>query len=40
MLEQRLGGNASPDQAGAAERFLLFDDRDFLSELCARIAAT
>ena len=35
VLEKRFGGNTSPDQAGAAERFLLFDDRDFLSELCA-----
>ena len=26
VLEQRFGRNASPDQAGAAERFLLLDD--------------
>ena len=26
VLEQRLGRNASPDEAGAAERFLLLDD--------------
>ena len=40
VLEQRLGRNAAPDQTGAAERFLLFDDRDGLAELCARMAAT
>ena len=33
VLEQRLGGNAAPDQAGAAERFLLLDDRDLQSQL-------
>ena len=33
VLEQRLGRNASPDQAGAAERLLLLDDSDFLSKL-------
>ena len=33
VLEQRLGGNAAPDQAGAAERLLLLDDGDLLAEL-------
>ncbi len=33
VLEQRLGRDAAPDQAGAAERLLLFDDRDLKSEL-------
>ena len=33
VLEQRLGGNAAPDQARAAERFLLLDDGDLLAEL-------
>ena len=33
VLEQRLGGNASPQQARPAERLLLLDDRDFESEL-------
>jgi hypothetical protein len=33
VLEQRLGGNAAPDQAGAAERFLLLDHRRLQSKL-------
>ena len=33
VLEQRLGRNASPDQARATERLLLFDDRDLLPQL-------
>ena len=33
VLEQRLGRNAAPDQAGAAERLLLLDDGDLLAEL-------
>ena len=33
VLEQRLGGNAAPDQAGAAERLLLLDDGDLLAKL-------
>ena len=33
MLEQRLGGNASPQQAGAAQGLLLLDDRDFEPQL-------
>ena len=33
VLEQRLGRNAAPDQAGAAERFLLLDDRHLQSQL-------
>ena len=33
VFEQRLGRNAAPDQAGAAERLLLLDDRDLKSEL-------
>ena len=36
VLEERLGGNASPDQARAAERLLLFDDRHLQAELRAR----
>ena len=33
VLEQGLGRNASPDQAGTAERFLLFDDRRLQPQL-------
>ena len=33
VLEQRFGGNAAPDQTGAAERFLLLDDGDLLPKL-------
>ena len=33
VLEQRLGRNTAPDQAGAAERLLLLDDRDALAQL-------
>ncbi len=33
VLEQRLGRNAAPQQAGAAERLLLFDDGDLQAEL-------
>ena len=33
VLEQRLGRNAAPDQAGAAERLLLLDDGHLLAEL-------
>ena len=33
VLEQRLGGNAAPDQTGAAERLLLLDDGDLLPKL-------
>ena len=33
VLEQRLGGNASPQQARPAEGLLLLDDRDLESEL-------
>src|SRR5262249_35010126 len=33
VLEQRLGWNAAPDQARAAKRRLLFDDRDCPAEL-------
>ena len=43
VLEQRLGGNASPQQARPAKRLLLLDDRDFESELsgpnCGNVAA-
>ena len=33
VLEQRLGRNAAPQQAGAAERLLLLDDGDLQAEL-------
>ena len=33
VLEQGLGGNASPDQAGAAERFLFLDDGGLQAQL-------
>jgi hypothetical protein len=33
MLEQRLGGNASPNQARTAERLLSLDDGDLLAKL-------
>src|SRR5947207_15841183 len=33
VLEQRLRRNASPQQTGAAERFLFFDDGDCESQL-------
>ena len=33
VLEQRLGRDAAPDQAGAAKRLLLLDDGDFLAQL-------
>ena len=33
VLEQRLGRDAAPQQAGAAERLLLLDDGDLQSEL-------
>ena len=33
MLEERLGGNASPKQAGAAQGLLFLDDGDFEAEL-------
>jgi hypothetical protein len=33
VLEQRLRWNAAPDEAGAAERFLLLDDGDLQTEL-------
>ena len=33
VFEQRLGGNAAPDQAGAAERLLLLDHRDLEAQL-------
>ncbi len=33
VFQQRLGGNAAPDQAGAAERFLLLDHRDLEAQL-------
>ena len=33
VLEQRLGRNAAPDQARAAERLLLLDDGDLQAEL-------
>ena len=33
VLEQRLGRDAAPQQAGAAERLLLLDDRDLEAEL-------
>ena len=33
VLEQRLGRNAAPEQAGAAERLLLLDDGDLEAEL-------
>ena len=33
VLEQCLGGNAAPDQAGAAERLLLLDHRDLEAQL-------
>jgi len=33
MLEQRLRGNASPDQTGPAKRFLLFNDGNRQPEL-------
>ena len=34
VLEQRLGRDAAPDEAGAAKRLLFFDDGDRLPELC------
>jgi hypothetical protein len=34
VLEQRLGRNAAPEQARAAERLLFLDNGDFQSELC------
>src|SRR5204862_3611038 len=34
VLEQRLGRNTAPNQAGAAERLLLLDHRHFEAELC------
>ena len=33
VLEQRLGGNAAPDEAGAAERLLLLDDGHLQAQL-------
>ena len=33
VLEQRLGRDAAPQQAGAAERLLFLDDRDLQAEL-------
>ena len=33
VLEERLGGNAPPQQAGAAERLLFLDDRHFQPQL-------
>ena len=33
VFEQSLGGNAAPNQAGAAERLLLLDDRDLEAQL-------
>ena len=33
VLEQRLGRNAAPDEAGAAQRLLLLDNGDLESEL-------
>ena len=33
VLEQGLGGNAPPQQAGSAKRFLLLDDGDFEAQL-------
>ena len=36
VLEQRLGGNAAPDQARAAERLLLFDDGDLQARAAPR----
>ena len=33
VLEQGLGGNAPPQQAGSAQRFLLLDDGDFEAQL-------
>ena len=40
VLEQRLGRNAAPQQARAAERLLLLDDGDLQPSCAARIAAT
>ena len=33
MLQQRLGRNAAPNQAGSAQRFLLLDDRHLEPQL-------
>ncbi len=33
VLEKRFGGNAAPQQTGAAERLLLLDDGDFQPKL-------
>jgi hypothetical protein len=40
VLEQRLGRNAAPDEAGAAERLLLLDDRHLQAELRGANGAT